>query len=133
METVQRWLWPLASGRASSSRWDLSYSLNLVLLGERSFKYNLMFSGLLLPSSRLWSTKWTSMPYPKADRANGCSTLPVIIFFSQPVPLRGGLRQRVGIIYMCRYVGISAVISSSSSSSVSVEEGSSWTCVGVSP
>ena len=57
--------------------------------------------------------------------------------FSQPIPLHGGLRQRVRNLFMCVYiygwwVG-STVISSSSSSSSSVEKGSSWTCVGAVP
>ena len=53
------------------------------------------------------------------------------LIFSQPVPLWGGLRQSRNYVY--GYIGSSAVISSSSSSYVSVEEGSSRTCVGVSP
>ena len=59
--------------------------------------------------------------------------IPGLLLFSQPVPLRGGLRQRVRIMWVGIWVVGSAVISSSSSSSVSVEEGSSRTCVGVSP
>ena len=57
-----------------------------------------------------------------------------LIFFSSlsPFPFGEG-SDRVGIMWVGVYVVGSAVISSSSSSSVSVEEGSSQTCVGVSP
>ena len=51
-------------------------------------------------------------------------------FFSQPVSLQGGLRQKVGNLFMCVYVCGSTVISSSSSRPSSLEEGSSQTCIG---
>ena len=52
-----------------------------------------------------------------------------VIIFSQPIPLRG--RAETGSHnFVSMYVCLSAVISSSSSSPSSVEEGSSRTCVG---
>ena len=57
--------------------------------------------------------------------------------FSQPIPPQGGLRQRVGIMFVTGFVslsvGMSTVISLSSSSPSSLEEGSSQTCVGAVP
>ena len=76
-------------------------------------------------------------PPSHTDRSNVNKCIWDCTVFSQPVPLWGGLRQRVGIMFLCFSVCVSvclsAVIFSSSSSPSSLEEGSSRTCVGAVP